>query len=143
MNVRSILRSKGADVRTIAPSARLEEAARRLDEHGVGALVVVDSNGHVQGVISERDLTREVARAGASALATAVADAMTRDLVTARPDDAVDELMARMTDRRVRHLPVMDGGRLAGIVSIGDVVKLKIELAESEAQAMRAYITAG
>ena len=142
MNVRSILQSKGAAVHTIAPSERLDAAARELDARGVGALVVVDGARRVTGVFSERDLAREVAQRGSAALERRVEEAMTRGVATVTPGDTLDVVMGRMTDRRVRHLPVIEDGRLAGIVSIGDVVKRKIEEAEAESQAMRDYISA-
>lgn len=143
MNVSSILTEKGSAVHTIAPGASLRDAAVTLDEKRVGALVVVSDAGAPCGVISERDVAREVARRGAVALDAKVEHAMTANLVTATLGDSLDALMTRMTDRRVRHLPVIDGERLAGIVSIGDVVKWKIRVAESEAQAMKDYIAAG
>lgn len=143
MNVAAILNGKGAEVHVIGPEAPLMDAARRLDELNIGALVVVDAERVVLGVLSERDIARAVARRGAVALDAPVAEHMTIDVVTAAPADTVPALMARMTDRRIRHLPVMAGGRLAGLVSIGDLVKWRIEEAELEAQAMRAYIVAG
>jgi CBS domain-containing protein len=143
MNVAAILQDKGDLVHAIGPETRLEEAARRLDALNIGALVVVDERRQVLGVLSERDITREIARKGAAALQESAAEAMTAEVVTAAPADTLDELMARMTDRRIRHLPVIARGRLAGLVSIGDVVKWRIKDAELEAQAMRAYIAAG
>jgi CBS domain-containing protein len=143
MNVAAILQDKGDAVHTIAPGERLAEAAKTLDRKAIGALVVVDERRRVLGVLSERDVTREVARRGAAALDAAVSSAMTEDVVTASPADTLHELMSRMTDRRIRHLPVISGGQLVGIVSIGDVVKWRIRDAELEAQAMREYITAG
>jgi CBS domain-containing protein len=143
MNVAAILQDKGDRVHVIGPEVRLEEAARRLDELNIGALVVVDREGQVLGVLSERDITREIARKGAAALGETASHAMTAEVVTAGPADTLDELMSRMTDRRIRHLPVIKRGRLSGLVSIGDVVKWRIKDAELEAQAMRAYIAAG
>lgn len=143
MNVAAILREKGDEVHVVSPSDQLSEAARSLDEKKIGALVVVDRQGRVRGVLSERDLARAIARKGAEALEAPVSEAMTRDVVTASLADTLENLMARMTDRRVRHLPVIAQGRLAGLVSIGDVVKWKISLAELETRAMRDYIAAG
>ena len=143
MNVAAILQDKGAYVHTIGPDVRLLEAARLLDQHKIGALVVVDGRRKVLGVLSERDITREVARRGADALEAPASSAMTADVVTAAPADTLHELMSRMTDRRIRHLPVISGGALAGLVSIGDVVKWRIQDAEFQAQAMRDYIAAG
>ena len=142
MLIAHVLREKGALVHTLPSGATLEQAARELDERRVGALVVLDENGAIAGVFSERDLVREVAKRGCAALSdTEVAAAMTRNVVTAHIDETLDEGLARMTDRRVRHLPVVDGaGALTGIVSIGDLVKHRIAAAEAEAAAMQAYI---
>jgi CBS domain-containing protein len=143
MNVAAILQDKGDTVHTIEPGARLEDAAKALDRLAIGALVVVDARRRVLGVLSERDIAREIARRGAAALGAAASTAMTEEVVTATPADTLHELMSRMTKRRIRHLPVISGGKLVGLVSIGDVVKWRIREAELEAQAMRDYITAG
>lgn len=143
LNVAAILQDKGDTVYTIAPEARLQDAASLMDQRKIGALVVVDGRRRVLGVLSERDITREVARGGAAALEAPASAAMTADVVTAAPADTLDELMSRMTDRRIRHLPVISGGELAGLVSIGDVVKWRIRDAEFQAQAMRDYIATG
>ncbi|MCW5725237.1 MAG: CBS domain-containing protein [Maricaulaceae bacterium] len=140
MNVAGILRDKGHDVFTVDPRITLAEAARLLDERRVGAMVIVDRAESPVGVISERDIIRAVARGGPEALQQPVSAFMSGDVVTASTDDSIDELMVRMTGRRIRHLPVVENGRLTGIVSIGDVVKRKIEDAEAEAEAMKAYI---
>lgn len=143
MLIAQIIRDKGAVVHTLAASATLEDAARELNEKRVGALVVIDAEGAIIGVFSERDLVREVARRGAKALESDVASAMSRDVITAKPEETIDDCLARMTDRRVRHLPVIiEGVRLIGIVSIGDLVKHRIALAEAESAAMQAYIAA-
>jgi len=143
MLIAQIIRDKGAVVHTLAASATLEDAARELNEKRVGALVVMDAEGAIIGVFSERDLVREVARRGAKALESDVASAMSRDVITAKPEETIDDCLARMTDRRVRHLPVIiEGVRLIGIVSIGDLVKHRIALAEAESAAMQAYIAA-
>jgi CBS domain-containing protein len=142
MLIAHVLREKGAAVHTLSADASLEHAARELDVRRVGALVVLDADGAILGVLSERDLIREVARRGADALGDRVGAAMTRGVITARPDETIDDGLARMTDRRVRHLPVVEGGRLIGIVSIGDLVKHRIAAAEAEAAAMQAYIAA-
>ncbi|MEN0651696.1 MULTISPECIES: CBS domain-containing protein [Hyphobacterium] len=140
MNVAAILDEKGRDVFSLRADATLSEAAALLDQKRIGAIVVVDSSGAIAGVLSERDIVRQLARMGASALTEPVAGCMTRDVITASPRDTVEEVMASMTDRRIRHLPVLEQGRLAGIVSIGDVVKRKIEQTEADAEAMKAYI---
>jgi CBS domain-containing protein len=106
----------------------------------VGALVVVGEGGAIVGVISERDIVREVARQGASCMSSQVASVMSRDVVTASLNETVDDGLARMTDRRIRHLPVVENARLVGIVSIGDLVKHRIAAVEAEAAAMQAYI---
>lgn len=144
MLIAHVLRDKGAAVHTLPIGATLEEAARELDQRRVGSLVVLAENGAICGVFSERDLVREVAKRGCAALnETSVGSAMTRNVITAKPDESVDEGLARMTDRRVRHLPVVDAqGGLIGIVSIGDLVKHRIAAAEAEAAAMQAYIAA-
>ncbi|HRP10535.1 MAG TPA: CBS domain-containing protein [Terricaulis sp.] len=144
MLIAHVLRDKGAAVHTLPSGATLEEAARELDTRRVGSLVVVEENGAIAGVFSERDLVREVAKRGCTALReTTVAKAMTRNVITATPDETIDQGLARMTDRRVRHLPVIDAeGGLIGIVSIGDLVKHRIAAAEAEAAAMQAYISA-
>lgn len=142
MLIAHVLREKGAAVHTLPADATLEHAARELDSRRVGSLVVVDEKGDIVGVLSERDLTREIARRGAACLAERVRSVMTRDVITASPDETIDDGLARMTDRRVRHLPVLENGRLIGIVSIGDLVKHRIAAVEAEAAAMQAYIAA-
>jgi CBS domain-containing protein len=121
----------------------LQEAAAILTDKRVGALVVLDSKGHLEGILSERDIVRLCAQVGAAAMTAKVADAMTKDVLTAAPKDKVDSALARMTDRRIRHLPVLEGEKLVGVVSIGDLVKAKIDEALQEADAMRAYIATG
>jgi CBS domain-containing protein len=142
MLIAHVIREKGAVVHTLAASATLEDAARELDKKRVGALVVMDAEGAIIGVFSERDLVRELARRGAKALGDDVASAMSREVITAHPDETIDDCLGRMTDRRVRHLPVLQEVRLIGIVSIGDLVKHRIAAAEAESAAMQAYIAA-
>jgi CBS domain-containing protein len=141
MLIAHVLRDKGAAVHTLTDEASLEHAAKELSSRKVGALVVLDLEGALVGVISERDIVREVARHGAEAMQTKVSGVMTRAVITAGIDESIDDCLARMTDRRIRHLPVVEGGRLAGIVSIGDLVKHRIAAVEAEAAAMQAYIT--
>lgn len=143
MLISQVLKDKGAQVHAIPAEAPLEEAARELDLRKVGALVVMDDGGALVGVFSERDLVRQVGRRGAACLEEPVSTAMTRGVFTTTPQETVDACLGRMTDRRVRHLPVVDDGRLIGIVSIGDLVKQRIAQAEAEAAAMHAYIAAG
>jgi CBS domain-containing protein len=141
--VRQLLAAKGGAVYSIAPKARVYEALRLMAEKEVGALVVLDGAGRVAGVFSERDLVREIARHGANALSAEVGAAMSREVITAAVDETIDECLSRMTDRRVRHLPVIaEEVRLLGIVSIGDLVKHRIAKAEAESAAMQAYIAA-
>lgn len=142
MLIAQVLRDKGPVVHTIAADLTLGGVVRELYERKVGALVVMDGSGDILGVISERDVVRVIARKGAESLQDSVSSVMTRDVVTASPDETIDECLGRMTDRRFRHLPVVDDGRLVGIVSIGDLVKHRIAAVEAEAAAMFAYIAA-
>jgi CBS domain-containing protein len=143
MLIVNILQAKGEKVYSIAADATLEMAAKELAEKRVGAVVVLGPDGALAGVLSERDIVREISRSGAKSLDSRVSAAMTKMVVTAAPEESVDALLARMTDRRVRHLPVLSQGRLVGIVSIGDLVKRKIEEVEAHAAAMQHYISAG
>lgn len=140
MTAGKILSHKGSDVVTIRPEDTLESAVRVLREKRIGAAVVLGDDGQPAGVFSERDLVRMVADHGAAALSMPVSSAMTRGLITAGPGAHVDELMAMMTDRRVRHIIILDSGRMTGVVSIGDVVKRKIANAQAEAETLKAYI---
>ncbi|MBX3477554.1 MAG: CBS domain-containing protein [Brevundimonas sp.] len=142
MLVTEILKSKGDAVFAIAPATTLAEACRELDTRRVGALIVCDAD-RVVGVLSERDVVRAVARDGQAALEQPTEAYMTREVVFAQPAESVDLLMERMTDRRVRHLPVLHEERLCGVVSIGDVVKCQIAEAAQEAESLRTYIAAG
>lgn len=139
MLIEQILKTKGGNVLTIEASQTLAEAARFLDEERVGAVVAMSGEG-LAGVLSERDILRQLARHGAAALQMSVEESMTRGVITANPTESLDQCLGRMTDRRVRHLPVMRDGKLAGIVSIGDLVKWKIEETRAEADAMADYI---
>jgi len=143
MTVRLILEAKGRDVALIEPSESVATAVRQLAERRIGALVSVGADGSLLGILSERDVVRLIAEKGADALASDVGSIMTRQVKTAGEETTVDEAMEIMTRNRFRHLPVVERGRLVGIVSIGDVVKRRIEDAEREAQDMRSYITAG
>lgn len=142
MLVAEILKSKGDAVFSIAPGVSLGEACAELDRWRVGALVVCEGD-RVVGVVSERDVVRAVARSGAGALEQPVSDHMTAEVVFADPSETTAVLMARMTDRRIRHLPVLREQRLCGVVSIGDVVKRQIDEATREAESLRTYIAAG
>ncbi len=140
MCVARILASKGADVFTTHPRQSLQDAAAELASRGIGALVVLDFDGEVAGLIGERDIIAAVAQHGARALQDPVSLHMTVSCKTAREDDSLDETMETMTLERRRHLPVMREGRLVGLVSIGDVVKYRIDAIEAERIALREYI---
>ena len=142
MKVREILAIKGEHVHTIDPQRTILDAVTLLVEHGIGALLVRDAAGAVAGIISERDVLR-VSRDRSGVLGTIrVADVMTRDLIVCVPDDDVDYAMGIVTKNRVRHLPVMDDGRVAGMISIGDLVKARLDAAEYENRYLREYIEA-
>lgn len=141
MNVAAILRQKGRAVTTASPTMTLAEVANKLAAKRIGAIVVVGARGEVAGIISERDIIRALAGAGPDCLTRPVSEVMTREVVTSRETDTLDELMAMMTARRFRHLPVVTDGALVGIISIGDVVKHHVAEVEMEATAMREYIT--
>jgi CBS domain-containing protein len=142
MLVSTILQAKGRAVTTVASSASLMEAARSLASRRIGAVVIVDADNRVAGILSERDIVRAVARSGPAALDAPCGEVMTRAVVTCQDHDTIDHLMQEMTKGRFRHLPVVDvAGRLTGIVSIGDVVKFHVQEIESDANAMRQYIT--
>ncbi len=142
MLVTEILKDKGDAVFSVAPDKTLVEACREMQTRRIGAVMVCDSD-RVVGVLSERDVVRAVATSGPEALSEAVSVYMTRDIVFAEPTDTVAILMSRMTDRRIRHLPVLREKRLIGVISIGDVVKCQIEEATREAESLRTYIAAG
>ncbi|MFN6954574.1 MAG: CBS domain-containing protein [Acetobacteraceae bacterium] len=143
MTIGGILRDKGAGVVAVGPEERLDAVARKLSAHRIGAVLVRDDAGAVIGILSERDLVRAIADRGEAALALPAAELMTRDVVTVGLSTSVQEAMEIMTDRRFRHLPVMDQGRLVGLVSIGDCVKARIAEAEQEAEALRSFVVAG
>jgi CBS domain-containing protein len=141
MLVSQILTLKGGSVFTCSPQETLMAAAAVLHSRKVGALVVLDEQDHVAGIVSERDIIRSLAQQGAMALGLPISSCMSRGVVYAEPHESVDELLQRMTDRRIRHLPVCQGERLMGVVSIGDLVKTKIAETEAEAKELKAYIT--
>lgn len=140
MTVKSILDAKGRDVVTVEPQATLAQAASLLAEKRIGAVVVCDNDLHILGILSERDIVRVVGQTGADALQLKVAEAMTDKVSTCRESQTVNHIMEIMTRGRFRHLPVEQEGRLAGIISIGDVVKRRIEEALREADQIREYI---
>lgn len=144
MSVAHILSHKGTGVVTAAPGDDVASICRILAENRVGAAVILEpGSGAIAGIVSERDIVRALASHGAGAIARPVGEIMTRAVVTCAPEDSIDALMAVMTERRIRHVPVVARGRLSGIVSIGDVVKRRIEDAEREAQEIKRYIAEG
>lgn len=143
MLVSQILKTKGDLVFTVSPAETVQSAAALLHARKVGAMVVLDGEDNVVGIVSERDLVRVLAQEGAAGLSRPVSTCMTEDVHFAEPHEAVDDLLARMTDRRIRHLPVCRDSRLVGIVSIGDLVKVKIAEAEAEAEGLKQYIAQG
>jgi CBS domain-containing protein len=140
MIVAHILAAKGREVVTTQPHWTLAEAAALLTARKIGAAVVVDAQGRIVGVLSERDILHAVGNGGAAALEDAVSKHMTTEVLATHENETVDRTMEKMTHRRCRHLPVVEDGKLAGIVSIGDVVKHRLEELEHEHQAMREYI---
>jgi len=140
MTVKALLSRKGRDVVTIAPAATLSEAAKLLAERRIGAVVVTGADHSVAGILSERDIVRALGQRGASALDENVAAVMTRKVTTCNEADTVVAIMERMTTGKFRHVPVVDQGRLIGVISIGDVVKHRVEEIEGETNALREYI---
>ena len=143
MLINTILNDKGSTVETIPDTMTLLDAAKVLDQKRIGAIVAIDGTGELCGVLSERDIVRRFARNADKTVAMTVAQAMTRGVITAAPSEDVDTCLGRMTDRRIRHLPVVDNGKLIGIISIGDLVKYKIDSVLAEAEAMEQYIRSG
>lgn len=145
MLVKTILKAKarGAGVVTISPDVTVAEAARALATKRIGAVVAAEDNGAIAGILSERDIVRGVALQGEGCLRSAVRDLMTAAVLTCRDDDSVESLMQTMTERRIRHLPVVDAdGKLTGIVTIGDVVKSRLDEADMEVDNLRHYVVA-
>jgi CBS domain-containing protein len=145
MTVKSILAAKvlgalGGDVVTIEPTADLAAAAKLLAARRIGALVISGAGGRLAGILSERDIVRTVSEKGAAALQITVGQAMTRNVATCDQDESIASIMERMTAGKFRHMPVVERGRLVGLVSIGDVVKQRVDEIERESEAMRDYI---
>jgi CBS domain-containing protein len=142
MNVKAILAAKklGGDIISIEPTADLAAAAKLLSAHHVGALLIRGAGGRLAGILSERDIVRALAEHGAAALEIPVGRAMTREVETCGEDDPIADLMERMTVGKFRHMPVLSNGELVGLISIGDVVKQRVEEIERETEAMRDYI---
>lgn len=141
MRIADIISHKGDIVVTTSARAGIREVLADLAEHNVGALVVTDSDGYPVGIVSERDIVRALAARGGDVLDESVAAIMTSDIVTTDPGDLIDRAAEIMTERRIRHMPVVADGRLAGIVTIGDVVSSQLRQLESDRQQLEAYIS--
>lgn len=140
MAVVHILKQKGSDVVTVKPSDTVQTIVDLLARHRIGAVVVIDAKGGIAGIVSERDVVRAMAGNASGVLAKTASDIMTAKVRTCGLGDTESDLIALMTENRIRHLPVMSEGHLAGMVSIGDVVKLRMEAMEHEAEEMKTYI---
>jgi CBS domain-containing protein len=140
VRISDVLRTKGAATHTISPDASVAELVAQLAEHGVGALVVGGEGGAVAGIVSERDVVRRLHSAGAEVLEWRVAEIMTVDVHSAAPETVVEDLAREMTERRIRHVPVVVDGALVGIVSIGDIVKNRIDELQTERDQLEAYV---
>jgi CBS domain-containing protein len=140
MTVNDILLHKGRDVITIEPTASVAAAVRMLAQHRIGALLVTGADYHIVGIISERDIVRVLDARGPAVLDAPVAEVMTRKVVTCDRRETIADIMERMTTGKFRHVPVVEHGRLAGLVSIGDVVKVRLSQLEHEQNALREYI---
>jgi CBS domain-containing protein len=143
MRIADVLRTKGSTVATVEPGTTVTELITALAEHNIGAMVVLAPDGSVAGIVSERDVVRRLNDQGAAILGRPVSDIMTASVFTCDPEDSVDSLTVLMTEHRIRHVPVVTDGRLTGIVSIGDVVKSRIQKLEEGQQQLEAYITQG
>lgn len=140
MTVAAILRQKGDEVISVHPADTIDCVATVLSERRIGAVLVRDAAGQVLGIVSERDIARAIALHGARTLEMTAAQLMTRVLYTVTPETTVSEAMSLMTEHRIRHLPVLDNGRLTGLVSIGDVVKARLMQQECEVDSLKAYV---
>lgn len=139
MSVEKILAKKGRNVVTILPEHMASDAAKLLTEHKIGVMVVCDPKGRIEGVLSERDLVNGIAKYGTAALVMPVRNLMTTAVITCKPDDIVKDIMQTMTNSRIRHLPVIEDGRLVGIVSIGDIVNSRLQETQIEVGVLRDY----
>jgi CBS domain-containing protein len=142
MLVSDILKTKGSSVVSLAANVRVRDAAAKMAQHGIGAVLVMNGP-RVLGILSERDIVRRLADEGANILDATIDGVMTRAIISCAMADTVDQVMEAMTARRIRHLPVIENGRIVGIVSIGDVVKSVIDDARHEAEDLKRYIAAG
>lgn len=141
MHVSRILKAKQRRMVTTRPTATVTEVTKLLERERIGAVLITDERGQMLGILSERDLVHGLSRFGSALLTKTAAELMTREVVTCTPETSLQELMSQMTEGRFRHLPVIEEGKLVGVVSIGDVVKFRLEELESEAGALKAYIT--
>ncbi len=142
MKLQDIIRNKGSAVTTIAPNATVAELVRLLTEQRIGAVVVSTDGHHIEGIVSERDVVRGLAELGGAVTSATVADLMVSDVVTATPDDTLEDTAATMTARRVRHIPIVVSDELSAIVSIGDVVKFRIDQLTDERNHLLGYLHA-
>ncbi len=142
MNVATILNQKSGGVFTTTSEKSLLDIAKLLAQHGIGCIVILGDDGNILGIVSERDLMRAISQGGSEVLKAPVSDFMTTTVITAGKDDTMDQLMSEMTTHRFRYVPVVERGRLVGLVSIGDLVAIHVADAEFESDAMRQYITA-
>lgn len=140
MKVDAILASKGGGAVTIPDTASVKEAVETLGDKNIGAVLVCGRDGELSGILSERDVVRRLRHEGPAVLNANVKACMTPKPYTCEPSMSLDDVLSEMTEKRIRHLPVIDGGKLVGVISIGDVVKRKIETAEQEAAALKEYI---
>ncbi len=143
MSISQLLAQKGSEVIVIRPEATIADAVSLMKERHIGALVVSIDGSKISGILSERDIVRALDSNGPDLLQDKVSDIMTRLVVTCRPSSTLDEIMELMTNGRFRHLPVVDNGSLAGIISIGDAVKAKLEELQGETEVLRQYISVG
>lgn len=143
MNVASILAGKSTEIITARTNATLLEIAETLTKNRIGCIILDDGKGGIAGIVSERDLVRAIAHSGQDILHSPVSKCMTKNVITCQTSDTMDTIMAAMTNGRFRHMPVVEDGELIAVISIGDVVRLRIEEAELEAAAMRDYIATG
>ncbi len=143
MNVATILKAKGRGVTTGQPHETLQDIAKLLADKRIGAVVIVDGQGSVAGILSERDVVRAIASRGGGCLSEPAYSVMTKDVISCTPEDSLDKIMSEMTAGRFRHVPVVEAGQLVGIISIGDVVKNHIAEVELEASSLKSYVLAG
>ena len=143
MYVKNVLQYKGHQIISVAPDNSLLEVAKTLRENKIGAVLVCEGEGRMCGVLSERDIIIAIAKHGGGILTGKVSDFMTEGVYTCSLEDDMKKVMAQMTDKRIRHLPVVDEGKVVGVISIGDVVKQRMAETEAESEAMMTYITTG